>query len=116
MSANSIEKTSAVAVGGNLTIGDGTGTDVVKLLAGEQIADGAAVLIDKTSGILNLNNFTETISSLADRGTGTGSQIQLGSGQLNVGDANNTTFSGVISGSNGKLAKLGAGLFNLGRR
>jgi autotransporter-associated beta strand protein len=109
-----LSKSLGNAIGGNLTIGDGTSTDTVKLLlSSDQISDNAAVLIDKTSGILNLNNFTETVGSIADRGAGTGSQIQLGSGQLNTGDSSNTTFSGVISGTGGKLAKLGTGTFIL---
>ena len=102
------------AIGGNLTIGDGIGgsnADIVKLLASNQIIDSSAVLIHGTTGRLDLNNFNETIASFADTGAVVvdGSSVNLGSGTLTFGDANNLTFSGAITGVGGKLIKNGTG-------
>ena len=105
-----------LAMGGNLTIGDGTGganADVVTLLASGQLPGTAAVLINGTSGKLDLNGNAQTLGSLADTGTVTanGSSLALGiSGALTVGDATaSTTFSGEISGVGGTLTKQGSG-------
>ena len=107
-----------IAIAGNLTIGDGTGganTDVVKLLASGQIASTSAVLINATSGELNLNGFNQTLASIGDTGTVTpsGSSINLGAGTLTVGDTNNTTFSGVITGTGASFIKQGSGTLTL---
>jgi autotransporter-associated beta strand protein len=104
-----LNKTAGInAIAGNLTIGDGTGgsgADVVKLIAGNQIADSSAVTINST-GKLDLNNNAETIDGLSGVA---GSLVTLGSGTLTVG-ANNSTanFVGVISGTGG-LTKTGSG-------
>lgn len=107
-----------LAVAGNLTIGDGAGganSDIVKLLANGQIATTSAVLINGSSGTLNLNGFTQTISSLADTGTvmASGSSVNLGAGTLTVGDTTTTTFSGAINGTGGSLIKQGTGTLAL---
>src|SRR5439155_16972542 len=61
-------KTAGVnAVAGGLTIGDGTGTDVAKLLAANQIADASSVTVN-SSGTCNMNSLSETISSLTLNG------------------------------------------------
>jgi autotransporter-associated beta strand protein len=91
----------ANAIGGPLVVGGR-----VVLLAGEQIADGAAVTV---TGLLDLNGFAETIGSLAGSG-----DVALGSGTLNTGaDGTSTTFSGVLSGAGGGLIKNGIGAFTL---
>ena len=108
-----------LAVSGDLTIGDGTGganADSVKLQASGQILSTAAVLVNGTSGKLDLNGNAQVIGSLADTGTLTanGSSVALGTaGALTVGDAASTTFSGVISGTGGTLVKQGSGLLVL---
>lgn len=96
---------------GTLNIGTiGTGTRTVRLEASNQIANAAAVSIGN-GGVLNLNNFNETIGSLAS--TAASSQVQLGSGTLTTGSNNtSTTFGGVISGTGG-LTKQGTGIFTL---
>ena len=56
----------------------------------------------------NLNNFAETIGSLAGAGN-----VTLGTGILTAGgDNSSTTYSGVMSGTGG-LIKAGAGIFTL---
>jgi fibronectin-binding autotransporter adhesin len=94
------------AIAGDLVIGDGTGTDTVKLLLANQIADTSDVTIN-SSGVFNLNSNNETIDAL--NGV-TGSSVTLGSGTVTVG-ANNeaaANFSGVISGTGGFI-KVGLG-------
>jgi autotransporter-associated beta strand protein len=67
------------------------------------IADATAVTID-TGGVVNLNlRPTQTIGSLAGGGT-----LNLNMTDLTVGDATDTTFSGVVTGMGG-ITKVGAG-------
>jgi autotransporter-associated beta strand protein len=94
------------AITGPLLIGDGTGTDTVRLAASHQIADTSALTIN-SSGVLDLDGFNERVGSL----TGSGS-VLLGSGTLTTGDAASTSFSGVLSGT-GSLVKEGQGTFTL---
>jgi fibronectin-binding autotransporter adhesin len=58
------------------------------------------------SGIWSLNNFSQTIGSIGSTSATTG--IALGSATLTAGDATNTTFAGVVSGT-GSFVKTGAG-------
>jgi autotransporter-associated beta strand protein len=67
----------------------------------------SAVLVS-AAGILDLNNFSDAIGSLAGAGT-----AMLGSGMLTSGyDNTSTTFSGVIRGT-GALTKTGTGTLTL---
>ncbi len=107
-----------LAVAGSLTIGDGFGganADIVKLLAAGQISDTAAVLVNGSSGKLDLNGFAETFGSIGDTGTvaAGGSSLNLGAAALTVGNAIPTTFSGAITGTGGSLTKVGAGTLTL---
>ncbi|MEX2091225.1 MAG: autotransporter-associated beta strand repeat-containing protein, partial [Pirellulales bacterium] len=57
------------AVPGNLVIGDGVGTDTVRLDAAEQITSAAGTLVTvNSSGMFNLNGFDETIRDLTING------------------------------------------------
>jgi autotransporter-associated beta strand protein len=87
------------AIPGALSIGGGSGTPTVRLLANEQINDSAAVNI-LNIGVLDLNSHNETINSLMGAGS-----VILSGGTLKIGTtAAATTFSGVIS-STGNLVK-----------
>ncbi len=70
-------KTSGNAINGPLTVASGT----VRLLAGNQILDTSALSLG-SGGVLALNNFNETIGSLALAG---GSSITTGAGTLTLG-------------------------------
>lgn len=60
-----LAKTAGVnAIAGDLTIGDGTGTDTVTLTNANQIVDSSALTLN-SSGVLNLNAKLETVSSLS---------------------------------------------------
>jgi fibronectin-binding autotransporter adhesin len=107
-----LNKTAGVnAIAGNLTIGDGTSTDTVKLLASNQIANTSVVtLTNAASAVFNLNNQSEVIGSLTDSTAGTStSAVQLGTGTLTFGDSSNRTYGGVISGTGGNIVKQGSG-------
>src|SRR5690606_35488805 len=103
----SLSKTSEVnAIGGNLTVGDGSGgaaADAVQLTAANQISDSSVVTISG-SGQLNLNGYSETVSSIS--GASSAGQIALGAGTLTVAGAGSSTFAGSISGT-GSLIKQG---------
>ena len=61
-----------------------------------------------SGGVLDLNNFNQTIGALSGEG-----DVTLGSGSLDTGGNNaSTTFAGVIAGSGG-LTKSGTGTFTL---
>lgn len=106
--------TGALTLGG---INSYTGTTSVNagtliLSGGAAIVDTGAVTLASAAGaVLQLNN-SETIGSLSGGGN-LGGNVTLGANTLTVGDAGDTSFSGVISGTNGALTKQGAGSLTL---
>ena len=71
----------------------------------------ALTLSNSAGAVLNLNGNNQTIGSLVGGGAG-GGNVALAGGTLTVGNANSTTYSGIISG-NGGLTKQGAGMLTL---
>jgi len=58
-----------------------------------------------TNGLFNLNNFSQSVGSIADGPNG-GGGISLGSATLTTGgDNTDTTFSGTIGGAGARLRK-----------
>ncbi len=107
-----LSKTAGVnAISGNLVIGDGTGTDTVRILADNQIADSATVTI-RDGGVLNLNGAgrTEIIAGL--NASASGAQVQLGTGTLTVDNAGSNSYAGSFTGS-GSLNVAGVGRITL---
>src|SRR5690606_14856751 len=85
---------------GATTINAGT----LQLGANDVLSDSTTVILADVAGAtFDLNDFNDTIASLAGGGS-TGGSVLLGSGTLTTGDATNTTFSGIISGT-GNLVK-----------
>ncbi len=69
---------------------------------------GSAVTLANTAGAsLALNGFSNTIGSLAGGGA-SGGNVTLGSATLTTGNASNTQYAGVISGTGG-FVKVGSG-------
>ena len=108
-----LNKSGVNAIAGNLTIGDGTATDTVKLLAANQIADTSDVTMFATgTPVFNLNGNNETIDAL--NSTNTAASITLGAGTLTVGANNEGSFAyaGASSGTGG-ITKTGSGILTL---
>lgn len=94
------------AVAGNLVIGDGTGTDTVRLDASNQIANTATVTV-ASSGVFNLNNQSETIARLD---TAAGASTTLGTGSLTIsGSAESTLAGSFTGGAASSINKSGTG-------
>jgi hypothetical protein len=83
----------------------------LQLTSANAIPATSAVIVN-LNGTLDLNNNNDAIASLANGASGGGS-VMLGGRTLTVGDANNTTFSGSVSGATGTLVKTGAGTLSL---
>lgn len=103
-----LNKSIANAAGpADLTIGDGSGTDIVRLGQDNQIADTTEVHIN-LGAQFNLDDRNETTGAVDGRGT-----IILGSGIFRAGaDNHSSTFGGLIIGS-GSVFKLGTGTWRL---
>ena len=101
--------TGVFTLSGNNTYTGATtiGAGILQLGAANRIANTSAVTVN-AGATFNLNNFAETIGSLAGAGN-----VTLGTGTLTTGGNNTfTAFSGVMSGTGG-LTKAGTGIFTL---
>ncbi|MEX0610539.1 MAG: autotransporter-associated beta strand repeat-containing protein, partial [Pirellulales bacterium] len=136
----------AAAIAGSLDVGDGfsgPGTDVVRLMADDQLADTAAAVSVQSSGLLDLNGFSDTVGALFISGgsiaTGGGTltlssdlevfghpQMASIDGNLNLGNAPRTFFvedgaaaidldisATIAAETGGQLIKTGAGTLQL---
>jgi autotransporter-associated beta strand protein len=94
-----LAKTAGInAIAGALVIGDGTGTDTVRLGAANQIANTSAVTVNN-SGVFNLNNFSDQIGSLSM----TAGSVLTGTGRLILG-------GNVTGNAHGSSATVGGNL------
>ena len=101
---------------GATTVSAGTLQAGVASVTGASGAFGvnSAVTLANVAGVvLDLNNFSTQIGSLATGGS-TGGNVTLGSATLTTGGDNTTTiYSGAISGTGGGVTKNGTGTFTL---
>ena len=102
-----VELAGANTYTGRTTISAGT----LSLSTGSAILDTGAVSLANVSGAVLLLNSSKTIGSLSGGGA-TGGEVNLGANTLTVGDANNTDYEGLISGTGG-LTKTGGGTMTL---
>jgi autotransporter-associated beta strand protein len=95
--------TNFIAVPGDLIIGDGNGlvgTDVLRLLVDDQIADTSDVTI-KNSGVFDLNDRSDRIGSLTMEGgqvdSGDDGTLILGGNVTTIDDPNSAIINGNLS-------------------
>jgi fibronectin-binding autotransporter adhesin len=102
---------SSSSYSGTTTINAGT---LALTASGSLPSTTALILADISGAIFDISGVTSgsTIGSLAGGGT-TGGDVVLGTKTLTVGDSTSTTYSGVISGTNGNLTKQGSGTLTL---
>jgi|GEM_PF-2669196 len=97
------------AIGGDLIIGDGSGTDTVRLINADQISDSSTVTLN-TGGVLDLNGHDESLGALSGSGLVTSSTA--GSITLTLGAGGTSgSFAGTIEDGAGtlNLVKTGSG-------
>ncbi len=113
-----LNKTGAVAVSGNLVVGDDTTTasldDVAVLLQSNQLAATSKVTVN-SDGFFDLGNFTQTIAGLTMHGgevslTGPASQLTL-TGPVTASSAGATDPALITDGSVGGSGGSGGSLF-----
>jgi len=102
-----LSKTAGVnALAGNITIGDGTVSAMLKLINSDQIADTSILTFngaDPNAGIFRINGKTDTIGGLSSTGgAGFVENESAASATLTLNNTGTQTFSGVIR--NGTLA------------
>jgi autotransporter-associated beta strand protein len=95
------------AVLGNLTIGDGIGSDVVRWMAAEQLWHGEGNMVSiNSSGLMDLNGFSETIRDL----NLTEGKVTTGTGTLTVMGTITSNASAVSSSFISERLSLGSGM------
>jgi autotransporter-associated beta strand protein len=106
--AGTLVLNSAATYSGSTTINGGT----VTLGGADRLPTGTNLTLANTAGVqLNQNNNNQTLGSLSGGGS-TGGNVAIGTAILKVGNANNTTFAGQLTGT-GSFVKVGAGSLTL---
>ncbi len=93
---------------GTTTISAGT----VALSGGGRLADTTAVNLSGATGTLDISAINTTVEAIGSLAGVASSSVVLGTKNFQVGNANDTSFAGAISGTGG-LIKVGAGKLTL---
>lgn len=97
-----------IAIAGNITIGDGTTSALLKLLKAGQIADGSVISLigtDATAGLFRLNGISETIGGLSSTGgAGIVENESATAATLTLNNVGTQNYSGLLR--NGSLAGI----------
>ncbi len=121
-----LAKTSgAVAINGNLTIGDTLAGDAVAhWLESNQVIDPATIRVE-SDGLLDLNGLAETVATLrildgeartGDNGTLTVSELEMVGGQITLGDNSQLVMNGNVTATSSATEQgliTGTGTFDL---
>jgi autotransporter-associated beta strand protein len=94
----------------DLFIGDGLGgalSDVVRIFDFSQISSFNSAVTIASSGLLDLNDITEGVASIAGSG-----RIDIGNNLFGINGSASTTYSGLIVGT-GNISKTGLGTLTL---
>lgn len=111
----------ATAIAGDITIGDASGSDILRLEASEQIADTSVITFtaggDSNSAFFQLNGQTETVAGIQTT-VANAAVIENGSsgnGLLIVNNSANFTYDGILRDLTGTLSltKTGTGTLTL---
>lgn len=93
---------------GGTIVGEGT----LLLNGAGALADTSALSLS-TGSTLSIAGITSSLEKVGSLTGAPGSTVDLGAKTLEVGTAENTTFSGLIEGTGGSLTKAGNGTFTL---
>lgn len=118
-----LSKTDGIdAIAGNITIGDGTGNDILRLGVSNQIAGTAVISFNAATGtdagIFRLNGFSESVAGISSTGGGgiIENESSIANGTLTVLNTASQSFSGIIRNGDGvgtdgtlSLVKFGGG-------
>ena len=91
------------AIPGPLNIGDGSGTDTVRLLDSDQMANNTLVTLDE-GGVLDINGFSDIFGAA----NMTGATIQSGAGTARMSGDLTVNASSISSTISGNLALIGS--------
>ncbi|MFM8507025.1 MAG: beta strand repeat-containing protein, partial [Actinomycetota bacterium] len=89
---------------GDVTVNGGT----LRVSTENELISNSSDVIVGASGTFDVNGLTETVASVSGSGA-----ITLGSGTLIAGSAGDTSYSGVMSGTNGNFTKQGSGTLTM---
>jgi autotransporter-associated beta strand protein len=96
----------ATALSGTVTIGDGTGTDTLRLSGSNQLAATTNVSV-ASSGVFDLNGNSNAVAKLDGAA---GATVALGAGNLTVSGASESSYAGTLTGTAASsLNKSGTG-------
>lgn len=102
-----LNKSSGNAIAGDLIIGDGSGTDVVRLMGSNQINNSSDVTVNSSGQLLLNGAYSDEISNL----TMTGGTVNTGTGSLTI-----VSGAGITSNANATSATIAGNVYLQGAK